>query len=66
MNKYKVSVCSEDGVVLIIEAKSKEDAQEQAQHIADNYAGSNYPNEYEPNTVHRDFFINEILDVHKM
>ena len=23
MNKYKVSVCSEDGVVLIIEAKSK-------------------------------------------
>ncbi len=58
--EYQVSICCEEGVVIYIDATSKENAKKKAENIADEYAGSNYPQNYAPQHVHRDFFINEV------
>ena len=60
VKEYKVSVCCEEGVVLYINASSKKDATTKAEEIASRYAGSNYPTDYAPNHVHRDYFINDV------
>jgi len=58
--EYQVSICCEEGVVIYIDATSKEDAKKKAEDIAYEYAGSNYPQNCVPRHVHRDFFINEV------
>ena len=63
LKKYKISICYEEGVVLYINETNKHDAEIQAEHLAGEMAGSNYPNKYEQETVHRDYFINDVEEI---
>ena len=56
MKNYRVSICLEEGVVIKVKAKNKKEAKEKAYDIADEYGGSSYPEEYNSDHVHRDYF----------
>jgi hypothetical protein len=49
-NKYRVAIAYEEGFVIEIEAKSKEEAEEKAVEMTEEYA------EVSSDTVHRDYF----------
>ena len=45
MKKYRVSICLEEGVVVEVNAESKEDAEDKAHSLAADWGGSSYPKE---------------------
>ena len=63
MNKYKVSICFEEGVNVYVDAKNADDAERKAYELAEYYGGSSYPKEYDPNCVHRDYFTQDATKV---
>ena len=56
MKTYKVAICFEEGVTVEVKAKNAEEAEEKAYKLADDYGGTDYPVEYNPDRVHRDWF----------
>jgi len=64
MPKYRVAVCLEEGVVLVVDAANAADAEAEAYRLADDMGGTDYPNQYRPKTVHREFWTQdvEVLD----
>ena len=64
MPKYRVSVCLEEGVVLVVEAANAADAEAEAYRLADDMGGTDYPSQYRPKTLHREFWtqVVEVLD----
>lgn len=56
MKTYKVAICFEEGVVVRVKANSIKDAEKEADKLASHYGGTDYPEEYEPSHVHRDWF----------
>ena len=62
MKKFKVAICYEEGVVVEILAKDAEEAEKQAYALAEDMGGSNYPDPYRPNIVHRDFFTQDVKE----
>ena len=60
MPKYKVSVCLEEGVVLVVDAANAADAEAEAYRLADDMGGTDYPNQYRPKTVHREFWTQDV------
>ena len=63
MPRYRVAVCLEEGIVIEVDAESGDDAQGKALKIADDYAGSRYPQEYNQNRVHRSFFTQDAKEI---
>ena len=62
MTKFKVSVSVEEGAILSLEAKNKQEAEELAIEILSFYGGVNYPKEYNAETVHRDYMVIDIKE----
>ena len=56
MKTYKVAICLEEGITVEVKAKNAEEAAEKAYKLADDYGGTDYPVEYNPDRVHRDWF----------
>ena len=63
MKKYRVSICLEEGVVVEVNAKSAEDAEDKALSLAADWGGSSYPKEYKDNCVHRDYWTQDAEEV---
>ena len=59
MTEYQVSVHYSEGTVLYLEADSPEQAKEKAESILLDNASVDYPKEYAPNVVHRDYMVVE-------
>lgn len=57
MTEYQVSVHYSEGTVLYLEADSPEQAQEKAEKILLDEASVDYPKEYVPNVVHREYMV---------
>ena len=55
--EYKVSVHYDEGTILYLEADSPEQAKEKAESILLDNASVDYPKEYEPNVVHREYMV---------
>jgi len=62
MTEYKVSVYYDKGTVLTIEADTPEQAEEKAKKILHEHAQADYPKEYAPSPVHRDYMLVEVLE----
>jgi len=60
MPKYRVAVCLEEGVVLVVDAANAADAEAEAYRLADDMGGTDYPNQYHPKTVHREFWTQDV------
>jgi len=56
MPKYRVAVCLEEGVVLVVDAANVADAEAEAFRLADDMGGTDYPKQYRPKHVHREFW----------
>jgi len=57
---YRLGICFEESVVLHVKANTLQEAEEKANEIAGEYAGTLYPSEFEPNQVHRDWFVQDL------
>ncbi len=57
--EYRVSVHYDEGTVLHIEADNPSEACEKANKILLDEASVDYPSEYAPNVVHRDYMVVE-------
>jgi uncharacterized protein Yka (UPF0111/DUF47 family) len=60
---YRLGICLEEGVVLHVKAKSVQEAEEKADEIASEYAGTLYPSEFKPSQVHRDWFVQDVKEI---
>jgi len=59
--KFRVGVHFEEGTVLSIDADSPEQARVKAEQILGDFAGANYPDEYKPDPVHRDYMVASVV-----
>ena len=55
-SKYRVAIAYEEGFVIEIEAKSKEEAEEKDVEMTEEYAAVCFDNGAITDTVHRDYF----------
>jgi hypothetical protein len=63
MPKYRVAISLEEGVVVEVEAVNAEEAEAEAYALADDMGGTDYPKQYRPNTVHREFWTQDVEEV---
>jgi|DEB0MinimDraft_10_1074344.scaffolds.fasta_scaffold42542_2 hypothetical protein len=63
MPRYRVAICFEEAVVIEVDADSEDHAEELAHEIAEQHAGSEYPPEYNADTVHRDYFSQDAKEI---
>jgi len=63
MKTFKVSICLEEGQVVTVKANTPEEAEQKAYQIGAELGGTNYPEEYDANCVHRDFFTQDVEEV---
>lgn len=63
MSKYKVAICLEEGVSVYVDAENADDAEQKAYALAAEYGGSSYPEEYNHNCVHRDYFTQDAIKI---
>ena len=63
MKTYRVSICLEEGVSIKVKAKNEKEAEEIADDIAQEYGGSFYPEEYDSDHVHRDYFTQDVEEI---
>lgn len=63
MPKYRVAICLDEGVIVEVDAVNAEEAEAEAYALADEMGGSDYPKQYAPNHVHRDFWTQDVEEV---
>lgn len=63
MPRYRVAICFEEGVVIEVDADNEADAEAKAHLVAELHAGSEYPSEYNADTVHRDYFTQDAEEI---
>jgi hypothetical protein len=63
MKTYNVGISFEEGVVVTVKADNITAAVALAGHLAFHYGGTDYPEEYEPIHVHRDWFTQNVEEV---
>ena len=57
MKTYQIGIPFEGGVVLTIEAESKEAAEQIAMDAVDDYGGAEYPKKFNQKCVHREYLV---------
>ena len=57
MKTYRIGIHFEEGVVLTVEAESKETAEKIAMDAVDDYGGTEYPKKFNQDCVHRDYSV---------
>ena len=57
MKTYRIGIHFEEGVVLTVEAESKEAAEKIAMDAVDDYGGTEYPKKFNQNCVHREYSV---------
>ena len=63
MPKYRVAICLDEGVIVEVDAVNAEEAEAAAYALADEMGGTDYPKQYAPNHVHRDFWTQDVEEV---
>ena len=63
MPKYRVAICLDEGVIVEVDAANAEEAEAEAYALADEMGGSDYPKQYAPNHVHREFWTQDVEEV---
>ena len=63
MKTYRVSICLDEGQVVKVKANTPEEAEQKAHQIAEDFGGTDYPEEYGANCVHRNFFTQDVEEV---
>ena len=63
LKEYRVQIVLSEGSVVYVQARDEEEACEKAYTLADEYAGSEYPDEYGSKCVHREFFTQQAEEV---
>ena len=63
MPKYRVAICLDEGVIVEVNAVNAEEAEAAAYALADEMGGTNYPQQYAPNCVHREFWTQDVEEV---
>jgi len=56
MAKYRVAINFEEGVSIEVDADNKQDAEQKAYTLVENYGGTDYPEKYNQDILHRDYF----------
>ena len=56
MAKYRVAINFEEGVSIEVDADNKQDAEQKAYTLVENYGGTDYPKKYNQDTLHSDYF----------
>lgn len=59
MKTYQIGIHFEEGVVLTVEAESKEAAEQIAMDAVDDYGGAEYPKKFNQNCVHREYSVTD-------
>lgn len=62
MPRYRVAICHEESIVIDIDADDAGQAEELAYDLADEY-GTDVPPQYQPETVHREFFTQDAEEI---
>ena len=62
MPRYRVAICHEESVVIELSADDEHQAEELAYDLADEY-GTDVPPQYQPETVHRQFFTQDAKEI---
>ena len=63
MSEYQVAIAYEEGIRITVEATDIESAEKKALELVEEH-GSEVPREFDPKTVHRDFFAVEVRSIH--
>lgn len=63
MAKYRVAICYEEGVTVYVDAKNADDAEKKAYAVAEEYAGLSFPEKYNHDCVHRDYFTQDATKI---
>ena len=63
MKTYRVSINFEEGVNVDVQANNAEEAEKKAIELAEFYAGSSYPKEYNSDSLRRDYFTSDVQEV---
>ena len=63
MKTFKVSICLDEGQAGKVKANTPEEAEQKAHQIAEDFGGTDYPEEYGANCVHRTFFTQDVEEV---
>jgi len=63
MPKYRVAICLDEGVIVEVNAVNAEEAEAAAYALADEMGGTDYPRQYAPNHVHREFWTQDVEEV---
>ena len=62
MPRYRVAIYHEESVVIDIDAEDAGQAEQLAYDLADEY-GTDVPPQYQPETVHREFFAQDAEEI---
>ena len=62
MSEYRVAIAYEEGISISVEATDIESAEKKALELVAEHAGA-MPDEFNPKTVHRDFFAVEVRSI---
>lgn len=62
MPRYRVAICHEESVVIELSADHEDHAEELAYELADEY-GTDIPPQFRPETVHREFFTQDAMEI---
>ena len=63
MKTYRVSFCYEEGMKLTVQANNAKEADKKAKELADLYAQSSYPKEYNFEFLYRDYSTSDVQEV---
>lgn len=63
MKTYRVGVSFEEGVAFRIIAGSVEEAVQKIEEVMELYGGVDYPEQYQQDTVHRDYMVTDVVEV---
>ena len=60
--KYRVGITFEEGQTILVSGSNEEEAEELALKLVEEYGGTDYPEKYKQDFLHRDWSIADIYE----
>ncbi len=61
--EYRVGITLEEGVSVIVVADNKKEAEQKAFNLVEDHGGTDYPKEYSPKPLHRDYSVTDAQEI---
>jgi hypothetical protein len=61
--EYRVGITLEEGVSVIVVADNKKEAEQKAFNLVEDHGGTDYPKEYSPKSLHRDYSVTDAQEI---